>query len=448
MGVHAVSSVTDQLEKLVQMHKDGFLTRSQFEAQRDQLLEGPGDPAPPAAPPAPKPRSSDLTDQVILEYRLQRKLGEGGMGSVYLAAHETLNQRVAVKVLADTLARDPEIRTRFIQEANIQISLHHPGIVRVLTANTRGEHLALVMEYVEGMSLDQALQRHGPLPLDKTLHLMKQVLEAVGYAHGEGVVHRDLKPSNIMVQPDGKARVMDFGIAKVLGGGKLTRTGTLMGTAHYMSPEQVLGRADIDHRTDIYSLGVTFYEALTGSPPFEAVTGDNPDSDFLIKQAHIQTSPPDPRGQRPDLPESLARALLRSMQKDVTHRFASCDEFVAAVAGAESGLGAPPGPAAPPPTPTPGPGAPSPPRPTPVPTQRPTPTPGPPAPATDSGTSALCASCQGWVGPHDMYCPWCGQPQQTFVLCPSCNNPVGDRDRFCMGCGNALATAQERPTNR
>ena len=433
MGVFAVSSVTDQLEKLVQMHKDGFLTRAQFEAQRDQLLGGPGAPDTAAAPPPrPTPRPSDLTGQVILEYQLQQKLGEGGMGSVYLAAHEALDQRVAVKVLADALANNAEIRTRFIQEANIQISLQHPGIVRVLTANTRGEHLALVMEYVEGMSLEQALQRHGSLPLDKTLHLMRQVLEAVGYAHGKGVVHRDLKPSNIMVQPDGTARVMDFGIAKVLGGGKLTRTGTLMGTAHYMSPEQVLGRSDIDHRTDIYSLGVTFYEALTGSPPFESVTGDNPDSDFLIKQAHVQTAPPDPRRERPDLPEPVALALLRSMHKEVADRFASCEEFARAIAEVSDDVGATPTPAAAPPSPTP----------------TPTPTPGPPREPHPSGASVVCASCQGGIGPHDMYCPWCGQAQQTFVLCPSCSNPVGDRDRFCMGCGNALATAQGRPTDR
>ena len=333
-----MASVTEQLKDLAGLFKDGLITREEFDEQKQLLLEENRArvSTPPVDPPAPA-HSSDLSGQRIGEYRLGRKLGEGGMGAVYLAAHEALEQRVAVKVLYAALARSEEVRTRFIQEANIQIQLQHPGIVRVLTASTQGEHLALVMEVVEGLTLEQALRRHGRLPLDRTLPLVRQVLDAVGYAHTRGVVHRDLKPSNIMVQPDGQPKVMDFGIAKVLGGTRLTRTGTLMGTAMYMSPEQVLGRSDIDHRTDIYSLGVTFFEMLTGKAPFEEAGEGSADSDFLIKQAHVQGAPPDPRSVHPGLPDAVARVLLRALEKAPDRRFDSCEEFASALGPANGG---------------------------------------------------------------------------------------------------------------
>ena len=337
-----MASVTEQLKDLAGLFKDGLITREEFDEQKQILLaeNRARISTPPVAEPPPAPGdSSDLSGQRIGEYRLERKLGEGGMGAVYLGAHETLDQRVAVKVLDAALARSADVRTRFVQEANIQVHLQHPGIVRVLTAHTQGEQLALVMEHVEGLSLDQALERHGILPLDKMLPLMSRVLDAVGYAHGRGIVHRDLKPSNIMVQPDGMPKVVDFGIAKVLGASKLTRTGTLMGTAHYMSPEQVLGRSDVDQRTDVYSLGVTFFEALTGRVPFEGSGEQSTDSDFLIKQAHVQAPAPDPRSIRPDLPGAVAGALLRSLVKAPDRRFQTCEEFAGALGWAG---GAPP----------------------------------------------------------------------------------------------------------
>ena len=338
VDLDTMASVSEQLHQLAALLDKELITRAQFEEQRDQLLAESRArvSTPPAAGSSPRSTDgSDLTGQRIGEYLLQRKLGEGGMGAVYLGAHETLDQRVAVKVLDAALARNTEVRTRFIQEANIQVYLQHPGIVRVLTAHTQGEYLALVMEHVEGLSLEQALERHGRLPLDRTMHLFGQVLDAVAYAHTRGVVHRDLKPSNIMVQPDGTAKVMDFGIAKVLGASKLTRTGTLMGTAQYMSPEQVLGRSDIDHRTDIYSLGVTFFEALTGQVPFEGRADENTDSDFLIRQAHVGSAPPDPRSICSDIPGPIAQALLRALEKKPGRRFQSCGEFAGAATGLE-----------------------------------------------------------------------------------------------------------------
>ena len=282
------------------------------------------------------PAAPDMTGQTILGYRIERELGEGGMGTVYLAVHPAVDQWVAIKVLDPHLAKDPETRERFIQEARIQIKLEHQGIVRVLTANTDAEPLALVMEHIDGFSLAQVIERRGALPVDEALHLFGQILGAVGYAHAQAdpVIHRDLKPSNVMVQADGTTKVMDFGIAKVVGGAKLTRTGTVMGSAHYMSPEQILTPQALDYRSDIYSLGVTFYEALTGRAPFEGLGDDNTDSDFLVKKAHTEQEPPDPRTFRPDLPESLVAALMRSLAKSPDHRYGSCAEFQQALSQA------------------------------------------------------------------------------------------------------------------
>ena len=326
-------TVAEQLKDLAELLEKGLLTRDQFEVQRDQLLaESQSGAAPTSSSTTVTPAvTDDLTGQRIGEYRLDRKLGEGGMGAVYKASHTSLDQQVAVKVLDPALARSPEVRERFLQEANIQLRLQHPGIVRVLTASTEGPHLALVMEYVDGLSLAQVIERRRALPVDDAHGLFRQVLAAVGVAHSRGVVHRDIKPSNIMVQADGTARVMDFGIAKVVGGQKLTRTGTVMGSAHYMSPEQIMGSRDVDHRTDIYSLGITFYEVLTGQTPFESVGGDSTDSDFLIKLAHKEQAPADPRTVRGDLPGVVSEALLKALAKAPRERFGSCEEFAEAL---------------------------------------------------------------------------------------------------------------------
>ena len=331
-----MTNLTNDLERLATLYKEGLLTREQFEEQRDQLLASArGDATPPPSPPTDTPPTTDdLSGQRVGEYRLDRKLGEGGMGSVYLATHEALGQQVAVKVLDPGLARNSEVRERFLQEARIQIGLRHPGIVLVHTAVTEGPHLALVMEHVDGWSLSEVIERRGALPVEEALGLFGQVLDAVGHAHSQGIVHRDIKPSNVMVQADGTAKVMDFGIAKVVGGAKLTRTGTVMGSAHYMSPEQIVGSRDVDLRTDIYSLGIAFYEVLTGRTPFEGVGGDTTDSDFLIKRAHTDQAAPDPRTLRPDLPELLAGSLLRALAKEPGERYESCAAFRDALLGA------------------------------------------------------------------------------------------------------------------
>jgi serine/threonine protein kinase len=270
---------------------------------------------------------SKMIGSEIIGYKVTACIGEGGMGKIYLAENAIIGQKVAIKVLDSILARNEVIRERFTQEARIQVSLQHNNIVRVLNVHISEEMFCLILELVEGESLDKVLERRGSLDLDESLKIMKQVMDAVGYAHNHGVIHRDLKPANILVCADGTAKVTDFGIAKVLGDSRLTCTGTSMGSPAYMSPEQVLGTKDIDNRTDIYSLGAMLFEMLTGRPPFTITDSTANDSEFLTKQAHVQTSPTDPRTFAPDIPEKIAKAILRSLAKDKNDRFSNTHDF-------------------------------------------------------------------------------------------------------------------------
>jgi serine/threonine-protein kinase len=261
----------------------------------------------------------------ILSYIVERELGEGGMGTVYLGRHTVLDQQVAIKALSPLLARDQALRERFIQEANIQAGLRHPGIVQVLTAEMEGEQPSLVMEYIEGRSLSEVLEIRGALPVDDALKIMAQVLSAVGYAHRQGVIHRDLKPSNVMVMASGEAKVTDFGIAKVLGSSKLTRTGTAMGSPHFMSPEQIRRPETVDARSDVYSLGCVFYEVLTGRPPFGEKDASGTESDFEIKTAHVSEAVPALETVKPDVPAWLAQLVMTMLEKAPDKRQASCE---------------------------------------------------------------------------------------------------------------------------
>ncbi len=214
----------------------------------------------------------------IREYKIKNKIGEGGMGEVYLAEDENLGRQVAIKMLAPELMRNAELVERFKQEARLQASLIHPNIVALYTFFMHENMLYMVMEYAQGITLKEVIKQKGKLDESTAKHLMLQILEGVGFAHQLGIVHRDLKPSNIMVSKDGKIKIMDFGIAKVLGDRGMTKTGTKMGTLCYMSPEQVKAEKDIDQRTDIYSLGIIYYEMLTGKVPFNTDT----ESDFEV----------------------------------------------------------------------------------------------------------------------------------------------------------------------
>jgi serine/threonine protein kinase len=268
----------------------------------------------------------------ISDYVVERVLGEGGMGTVYLARHTVLDQQVAIKILDPEVARKPGVKERFIQEANIQAKLKHPHIVQVLTATQiDGGTPALVMEYVDGKTLSEVLELRGALPIDDALKIMTQVFSAVAYAHQQGVIHRDLKPSNVMVMASGEVKVTDFGIAKVMGSTRLTRTGTAMGSAHYMSPEQIRRPETVDARSDVYSLGCVFYEILTGQPPFGEKDVSGTESDFEIKEAHVRGQAPQLTNLRKDIPDWLEGLVMHTLEKAPEKRPSRCEEILAII---------------------------------------------------------------------------------------------------------------------
>ena len=246
----------------------------------------------------------DYINQTIGKYTITRKIGEGGMASVYEGVHEKLGTKVAIKVLSPILARNPQLRQRFENEANFMASLSHPHITRVLDVEEQDDTLAIIMELLEGEDLDGRVKRTGPLSTNEVKMLFTQVLNAFDYAHSKGIVHRDIKPANIFIDKNNQVKILDFGIAKLFGtGNEMTQTGTQMGTPVYMSPEQVKGEKSIDHRSDIYALGVTLYFTLTGKAPYESAEessfeiftkivnepipslSDNPTFDAIIQKA-------------------------------------------------------------------------------------------------------------------------------------------------------------------
>ena len=257
-------------------------------------------------------------------YKILSKLGEGGMGVVYKAVDVTLDRTVAIKSLSAELNKNPDLELRFRAEAKAQANLNHTNVATLYAFLVQDGIAWMVMEYIEGETVHDLIHRRGPIPHAEAIPIFKQALLGLGYAHRMGIVHRDIKPSNIMVNRDGIAKVMDFGIAKVLGNRGMTRTGTQMGTSYYMSPEQVVNRG-VDIRSDIYSLGVTLYEMLTGNVPF---TGD---TDFEVMQAHMQSPPPLPTRFYPYIPKGLENAVLKAMEKSQDARFQTVEEFGAAL---------------------------------------------------------------------------------------------------------------------
>lgn len=266
----------------------------------------------------------------ISQYRLIEKLGEGGMGVVYKAVDVMLDRVVAVKLISAELADNPELLERFKSEAKVQATLSHPNVATLYSYLVWEGRAVMVMEFIEGETLQQMIARRGPVPSEIAVPLFKQALLGVGAAHRRGIVHRDIKPANIMVNSDGLIKVMDFGIAKVLGVDGRTRTNLRMGTAWYMAPEQVLNRK-VDARTDIYALGVTLYEILSGQVPFRA------DSEYEILSAHVQRQPELPTLHYPHIPQSCVSAVMKALEKEPESRFASTDEFIAALDQTTSG---------------------------------------------------------------------------------------------------------------
>jgi serine/threonine protein kinase len=274
-------------------------------------------------------------------YRILGKLGEGGMGVVYLAEHIVIEKKIALKVLFPDLTRRADLVQRFIQEAKSASRIGHENVIDITDFGQSPEgYVFIAMEYLSGQDLGEVLKASGPMPWSRAQPLVLQIVKALRAAHERGIVHRDMKPENIFIIPrdDGRefVKVLDFGIAKVMGldedAPRLTRTGMIFGTPEYMSPEQAQGQ-QVDHRVDIYAVGCIMYQILTGKVPFEAET-------FMgILSKHMMEVPVPPRTLNPAIDAGLESIILKAMEKDPARRFQSMRELVVALVPAGSGVG-------------------------------------------------------------------------------------------------------------
>ena len=257
-------------------------------------------------------------------YRVEREVGMGGMATVYLAHDLKHDRKVALKILRPELTAAMGT-DRFPREIHIIAQLQHPHILPLYDSGATGGFLYYVMPFVEGESLRARLARQGPLPINEAVRLLHEVTDALAYAHSRGIVHRDIKPDNVMLSGR-HAAVTDFGVAKAVSasaGDKLTTVGIAVGTPQYMAPEQATAETNIDHRADLYALGVMGYEMLTGHPPFEANTAQ------AVLSAHVLEQPKDVREWRANVPALLAEALLKCLAKNPADRWQSADELLA-----------------------------------------------------------------------------------------------------------------------
>jgi tetratricopeptide (TPR) repeat protein/tRNA A-37 threonylcarbamoyl transferase component Bud32 len=272
---------------------------------------------------------TDLSGSPLGKYQLQARLGRGGMAEVYRAYQPGLERMVAIKILHPHLAETPDFLSRFKREAQAVAQLHHPHIVQVHDFEIEGDRHYMVMEHIAGQTLkarlDELFTAGERMPLPEVASLFRVLLDAVGYAHAHQITHRDLKPANVLLEPGGRAVLTDFGIAKIIGGERLTGTGVTVGTPAYMSPEQGQGDSG-DPRSDIYALGIMLYECLTGQVPFEGETS------VTIMLKHISAPIPALRDARPDLSPALEAVVTKALAKDPNDRFQTTAEMWTALA--------------------------------------------------------------------------------------------------------------------
>lgn len=265
------------------------------------------------------------------KYKIIKTQGEGGFGVVY-KAEDNIGLIVALKVLHPHIAADEMLAAYFKREAKALARLSHPNIVSIFGYDEIGDVSFIAMQFIEGTTLGDSIAAGERLPLTQVLSIFRQALLALQHAHSKGVVHRDVKPANIMLTGDGTVKIADFGIARLSDTEKLTKTGTGAGSLLYMSPEQIKGK-DIDHRSDLYSLGVSLYQVLTGTTPFSG------DSDYDIMSKQLNDPPPPLRQLRPDLPVSLENLILKSMSKSKDDRYQSADEMASELTRIQSEIG-------------------------------------------------------------------------------------------------------------
>ena len=252
-------------------------------------------------------------------YRVISRVGSGGMAEVYCAEDGQLGRRVAVKLLHERFAQDEEFVERFRREASSAASLSHANIVSVYDRGEWGGTYYIAMEYLDGRSLDSIVREEAPLTPERAIEITEQVLRAARFAHRRGVVHRDLKPHNVIIDDEGRVKVTDFGIARA-GASEITQTGSIMGTARYLSPEQAQGQA-VSPRSDLYAIGIMLYELLTGTVPF---SGDTP---VEIAMKHLSQVPEPPSTMRPDIPHDLDLIVMRALAKNPDERYQSAEEM-------------------------------------------------------------------------------------------------------------------------
>ncbi|HEV2457072.1 MAG TPA: serine/threonine-protein kinase, partial [Ktedonobacterales bacterium] len=255
------------------------------------------------------------------DYVLEAELGRGSMGAVFRARHGTQGGQFAVKVLLDALASDMTFVTRFTREARIIAGLRHPNIIRVYEAGRQGQYLYFVMEYFPGVTVGSLLKERTRLPVAQVVEIAAQAADALDYAHAEGrVVHRDIKPENLLVDRWCRVKMLDFGLARVEGLHSITRAGTVVGSLYYVAPEQLLGQP-VDGRADIYALGVSMYEMMTGQRPFRGQTLTD------MSRAILAGTPTLPSALEPSVTPEVERIILRALARDPTRRYGRAREL-------------------------------------------------------------------------------------------------------------------------